>query len=425
MRDNTLVRNLAKLGWDVELVPAYTPIRTDEEDVSVDRVFLGGINLYLRHKVPLARWLPTWMLSWLDHPTLLRRATARQVSVDARSLGPLTLATISGETGVLRQEYRKFVRWLRDVSRPDLLNLTNLLIGGGIPLLRRELPGVPIVVTLQGDDLFLGQLVEPWKSRVLERMRELAREVDRFVTFSSFYADLMSELLDVPRDRFSLVPLGIELPPPPDSATPEPERLHSVIGYFARICPEKGFHHAIDAFVECARLPGRETLQFQAGGWLGLQDRPFFDEQMVKLERAGLRDRFHYVGSPDGEGKRAFFREIDLFSVPADFLEPKGLYVLEALAAGIPVVQPAHGSFPELLRDCPAATLVEPRNPQALAAAWDGALRELDRHDRRAAFDFVATHASAAGMAKTTSEIYQAELIQREKALSGSESRAH
>lgn len=409
MRDNTLVRNLLRQGWNIELIPAYTPIRTDEENVSVDRVFLGGINLYLRQAVPLLRRAPPWLLSWLDRPSLIRGVTAGQIPVDPARLGPLTLSILTGESGALRMEHLKFVSWLREEARPSLVNLTNLLIGGCIPLIRRELPGVPILVTLQGDDLFLNQLVEPWKSRVIGQMRALARQVDRFVTFSGFYADLMSDLLQVPRSRFDLVPLGIEL-----SETVAPaSRSRSgppVVGFFARISREKGFHHAVDAFLALAGYPGMETVRFHAGGWLGAQNRGFYETQLGKLAGAGLRERFHYVGSPDAAGKREFFRQIDVFSVPAEFLEPKGIYVLEALAAGLPVVQPAHGCFPDLLRDCPLATLVKPRDAGALARAWHGVLSNLDGIDPQGGVEFVRARATAEQMARATGEIYRREL---------------
>jgi glycosyltransferase involved in cell wall biosynthesis len=415
MRDNTLVRHLTAQGWDIELVPAYTPIRTDEADVSLDRVFFGGINLYLLQKLPVLGHLPGWLFRWLDHPALIRRATARaSISVDARELGAMALATVEGSHGILRREHERFVDWLVHESRPDLINLTNLLIGGSIPLLQQRLPNVPIVVTLQGDDLFLSQLIEPWKSQVISRMRGLAAQVDLFVTFTNSYADAMAELFAVPRDRFRIVPLGIdplELPGGRPSRTGEP----AAIGYFARICPEKGFQHAVAAFLRLAQMPGMDSVQFHFAGWRGEQDRAFFDRELARLREAGLSGRVHDHGSPDRQGKAAFFQGIDLFSVPAEFQEPKGLSVLEALSAGVPVVQPAHGSFPEMLSGCPAAWLVPPKNPSALAQAW---VDLLSRPDRGAALGalgpgFVREQASAERMARETGAVYGALLEKR------------
>ncbi len=402
MRDNTLVRNLIRQGWDVELVPAYTPVRTDEEDVSIDRVVLGGINMFLDQNVPLFRYLPDWFTDWLDRPGLIKRATSGTVKVDPTKLGAMTLATVKGEAGAQRREHRKFVRWLKEESKPDLVNLTNLLIGGCIPLIKREMPGVPVLVTIQGDDLFLDQLIEPWRSQVIAQMRELAKEVDGFITFSRFYADYMAEMLGVPPEKFHIVPLGIEHEDF-HRLERQPNRPPT-IGFFARISPEKGFHHFIDGFLEFANKPGMEDSRIHAGGWLGAQDQPFYDEQLRKLESAGLTSRFHYAGSPDRAGKLSFFEEIDLFSVPTQFLEPKGIYVLEALAAGLPVVQPNHGAFPELLRDVPTCRLVTPGHPGHLADAWHELLAGdpliTDRQK-------VAETHSATRMAETTGQVYQ------------------
>src|SRR5205085_7765929 len=65
LHDNTLARALLTLGNDVQLIPLYTPIRTDEENVSAGRIYYGGINMYLQQRWPLFRWLPTWFACWM------------------------------------------------------------------------------------------------------------------------------------------------------------------------------------------------------------------------------------------------------------------------------------------------------------------------------------------------------------------------
>jgi len=348
-------------------------------------------------------------VGWLDHPAIIRRATSgASIPVDPKELGAMALATLDGDHEVLRREHERFVDWLVHESRPALINLTNLLIGGWIPLLRQRLPGVPILVTLQGDDLFLGQLTEPWKSRVIRRMRELAAQVDGFVTFTNVYADAMAELFAVPRSKFRVVPLGIDSADLSSRSIERPDRPPTV-GFFARLSPEKGFHHAIDAFLHLVKLPGMEKACFHFGGWSSVQDREFLARQLKRLNVAGLENRFIHQGSPDRAGKATFMQSIDLFSVPADFLEPKGLYVLEALAAGLPVVQPAHGAFPELLDGCPAARLVPPKDPIALAEAWRDILTLPNRGLQMGASgpDFVKRRASASLMAERTAEVYR------------------
>jgi glycosyltransferase involved in cell wall biosynthesis len=85
----------------------------------------------------------------------------------------------------------------------------------------------------------------------------------------------------------------------------------------------------------------------------------------------------------DRRGKLEFLRSIDVFSVPTTYRDPKGLFVLEALAAGVPVVEPAHGAFPEMLADLGGGRLVPPGESSALANTLaellndDAALRRL------------------------------------------------
>ena len=68
-----------------------------------------------------------------------------------------------------------------------------------------------------------------------------------------------------------------------------------------------------------------------------------------------------------------------MLSVPTLYREPKGLYVLEALANGVPVVQPDHGAFPELIAATGGGVLVEPGRPEVLAAALEALIDDSSR----------------------------------------------
>ena len=347
IRDNSLVSGLEELGWDTLLLPLYTPIRTDEEDHSVDQVFFGGINVYLQQKIPLFRHLPNFLDRWLDNPKLIKRVASRSISVSAADLGAMTLSMVKGEHGYQKKEVGRLVHWLKEVVKPDLICLTNLLVGGCIPALKREL-GVPVLVTLQGDDVFLDELQEPWREHVLAEMKRLAAAADGFLTFSNFYQSRMSEILEIPAEKFSLTPLGVH---GAEFATVREKRAKresgQTIGYFARLAPEKGFDVMVDAFIELAPRFPEATLR--VAGWLSEKDNDFYAEQLAKIESVGLNDRFTHVEAPDGEAKLDFLSELDAFSVPARFVEPKGLYALEAIACGIPFVAPDRGIFPELV----------------------------------------------------------------------------
>jgi glycosyltransferase involved in cell wall biosynthesis len=375
MHDNTLARALAKLDVDVQLIPTYTPIRTDEEDVSVDRVFFGGISVFLEQKIPLFRYMPAMFDRLLDQPWLIRWATSRGIETSAKELGALTVSMLRGTSGFQRKEVRKLCDWLAKSVRPDLINLSNMLIGGCVPALKKKLR-VPILATLQGDDIFLEELPEPYKSRALAEIRRLVTDVDGFIVYSRYYADFMADYFAIPPEKIHITPLGIdtrdfqEFLPGNNPSVANPSNLPSrppTIGYLARLSPEKGLHVLVDAFIELRRHTGMENAQLRIAGWLGQSNRKYAEAQFEKLRAAGLSDAFHYAGSVDRHGKIEFLKHIDLLSVPTVYREPKGLFVLEALAAGVPVVQPDHGAFPELLAALQGGRLVRPNDPRHLA----------------------------------------------------------
>ena len=407
LRDNALAAGLTQLGWDVTLLPLYTPIRVDEEDRSVDKVFFGGINVYLQQKIPLFRHLPAFLDRWLDNPRLIRRVASGALSVSAKELGSMTLSMVKGEDGFQRKEVARLVQWLRDVAKPDLICLTNLLVGGSIPALKREL-GIPVLVTLQGDDVFLDELIEPWKTLVLTEMRRLAQEADGFVTFSGFYRHHMSGILGVPEEKFHITPLGVTVSE--FDAVYEARKARApgkVIGYFARLAPEKGFDIAVGAFIELA--PRFPELRFHAGGWLAEKDRAFYEVQIERLAAAGLSDRFRHVEAPDGASKMAFLEEIDVFTVPARFIEPKGLYLLEAMACGLPVVVPDRGAFPEMIASGGGGLLCRPDDAGDLAAKLADLLDHPDKATSlgQEGRDWVERCNSREAMAGATGEVFK------------------
>jgi glycosyltransferase involved in cell wall biosynthesis len=408
MRDNTLAAALGKVGCDVQLIPLYTPIRTDEENVSIDRVFFGGINVYLQQNVPLFRYLPGFLVRWLDHPRLIEGVSRFGIKTSGRQLGGLALSVLRGEHGNQRGEVLRLVEWLVNHVKPQLFNLSNLLIAGCVPAIRREL-NVPVLVTLQGDDLFLEELPEPYQTQARDELRRLAAEVDGFMVFSRYYAEYMADLLQVPLDRFHIVPMGIKTDDYGAIERAESTGHLPTVGYLARLCHAKGLHVLADAFLRLRALPGTEHARLHVAGWLPPTDQKFADAQFAKLRAAGVGDDFRYWGALERDQKLDFLRSIDVLSVPTTYREPKGIFVLEALASGVPVVQPAHGAFPELLAATGGGVLVPPNNPEQLAQTLhdlliDHAARtELARQGRqRVLSDFNADR-----MAAATLEVYQ------------------
>jgi glycosyltransferase involved in cell wall biosynthesis len=219
MRDNTLAAALCELGHDALLIPTYTPIRTDEKDVSKQRVFFGGINVYLEQKSGLFRHTPWWLDRLLNSPSLLRWVSKFAVSVRAEELGDLTLSMLEGTHGRQRKEIEKLLRWFENEWRPDVVLLTNVLLSGMVPELKRRL-NVPIVATLQGDDIYLEMLPAEVRKKAIEKIRANCRQVDSYIATCNYYADFMSDYLGLPREKFDVVYPGIRITP----LTPNPPK---------------------------------------------------------------------------------------------------------------------------------------------------------------------------------------------------------
>ncbi len=369
LNDNMLARTLGRRGVDVALIPTYTPIRTDEENVSRERVFFGGINVYLQQKYAFFRKTPKFLDKLLDHPRLLRLVSRLSSSTDARMLGEMTLAMLDGREGPLRKEVDKLIGWLRDDFKPDLVHLTNAMFVGLARRIKEEL-NVPVTCGLPGEDLFLDALIEPYKSQAMTALRRAARDVDAFTAPSPYYRDHMVSYLDLPHERISLISLGLDLDPRhrPEPAAYDPQSDVFTLGYLARRAPEKGLHLLVDAFIALSRRqPNRYRLK--VAGYLGPQDKAYFEEQVAKIEREGLGGSVTWVGELEGEHKPGFFADLHAFSMPAPYREPKGRSILEAMAHGVPVVQPDHGCFSHMVGDTGGGLLYPADQHEQLVAA--------------------------------------------------------
>jgi glycosyltransferase involved in cell wall biosynthesis len=421
MHDNTLVAALRTRGHEALLIPLYTPIRTDEPDVSQKRVFFGGINVYLQQKLSLFRHTPWSLDRLLDAQSLLRWVTRFVAGTRAEDLGDLTISVLKGEHGYQRKEVAKLVEWLATHERPQLVNLTNVLLSGMVHEVKRRL-GVPVLGTLQGDDVFLEALPESFRAQALELIRDHCREMDGFIATSAAYADFMADYIGIPRERIHVVHPGLNLDghgvslasggrePPVDGVSTGGSRPPLAIGYFARICPEKGLHVLVEAFRQLRKMPGAPPCRLRVSGWLGDHNRAYLDELRSKVHASGLAADFEHVASPpDHAGKVRFLQSLDVLSVPTTYREPKGLYILEALANGVPVVQPRHGSFPELLEATGGGVLVAPNDPEDLARALRQVLENTAHRQEMAqkGKQAVHEHFNAAKMAENTESVYR------------------
>jgi len=374
LHDNALVRSLRRRGRNCILVPAYVPTTTDEENVAEPRIVCGGVNVWLQEHVPLFRHTPWWVDRLLDSRGLLAWLSSRTGGTKPADVAGLTVSSLRGEAGHQRKEVKKLARWLARDVRPDIVQLSNVLLVG---LARRvkEATGAKIVCSLSGEDIFIEQIPEPHYTTVRSLLRERSNDIDHFVALNRSFADFMRDYLDVPAEKISVVPHGIDLegfsPQPPDLVARRARRPgRFVIGSLSRACPEKGLEQAVRALAIVART---HDVELVAAGATIPAEEPYLRRCHAVAAELGVAERFRWLGQIDRPGKLRLLESIDVFAMPTIHPEAKGLPVIEAMAAGVPVIAPAHGAFPELLAGSPggepAGILHAPADSDDLARA--------------------------------------------------------
>ena len=418
MRDNALAGALKRQGHEVTLIPLYTPLRTDAQDASIPDVYYGGVNVYLQHATRLFRHTPR-ALDWLfDRPWVLNAAGNMGAQTSPEKLGSITMDVLRGEEGHATKELNRLVEFLRDHVKPQVVSLPNLMFIGMARTFRREL-GVPVVCELTGEDIFLDAMADADREEIRRVMRARVPDVSRFVATSSYYAGRMAEYLNIAREQIDVVYSGISssylAPPPARDGSGRPP----TVGYLARICAEKGLSRLIDAFLLLRKSPGMERARLKVAGYLGARDEGWFKSIKERVAAAGLSGAVDWLGEVDREAKLALLDSIDVFSVPTVYPESKGIYVLEALARGVPVVQPAHGSFPELIEMTGGGVLVPPGDAPALAEALARLLTDSPRRQ------FLGDSGRKAVESTFTEEHMAANMLKVFEAAMNEEARSH
>ena len=368
MRDNALAKQLCAMGHDAFLLPLYLPLTLDETPVSPGApVFFGGLNVYLQQKLAWFRAAPRWLDRWLDHPAVLKWLGRFSGMTQGADTGKITLSMLQGEAGSQGRELDKLVEWILQNERPDAIWLSTGLLAGVARRIRRE-TGVPVYASLQGEDSFLDGLPEPWRTLSWKEMSVRIGELDGVSAPSRFFAELMERRLGLSPGAVEVIPNGVAVSSDPGAEPPG----HPTVGYLARLIPGKGLGMVVQAFIELHRRGRVPEARLRCAGTVIEGDLPFLDQQKALLAAAGLAEKSEFLCNVSRQEKERFLHGISLLSVPAAYGEAFGLYLLEALACGVPVVQPRTAAFPEIVEGTGGGVLVEPGSVVALAEAWEG-----------------------------------------------------
>jgi glycosyltransferase involved in cell wall biosynthesis len=340
----------------------YLPINVNpEKQVHAAPVFYGAINVYLKQLFPFWRKMPLWVEKALDSMPMLKLAARLSGSTNARGLEDMTISMLMGEDGKQSSELDHLIHWLKHEEKPDVVHLSNALLLGLAKRLKQEL-GCLVICSLQDEHQWIDPMHVDHRNKIWDLMAEKAKYVDGFITVSHFYSGFMQKNMNLGSDRIQVVPLGIDVTDYQQAAmaprTP-------VIGYLNRMSEMFGLETLVDAFILLRRR--FRDLELHLTGGYTAEDKIFLKRINKKIKRARLEHAVVRHPEFDREERIRFLQSLSVLSVPVPYGEAFGTYLVEALACGVPAVQPRVAAFPEFIEHTGGGVLYEPNGARALA----------------------------------------------------------
>jgi glycosyltransferase involved in cell wall biosynthesis len=401
VRDIALIKALMERHHEIIVVPMYLPLSSDEPGVRGDtEVFFGAIGTYLRQKYQFMRIFPRWLMRTFDSPGMLNWAAKKASTVRATGLEEMTLSILIGEQGPHVAEVDRLVKWLEDEEKPDIVHLSDALLLGLVRRLKEKLH-VPIVCSLQDEDTWIDAMQDPLKSAIWKTLADRAAEVDAFVAVSRSFAASMTERMHLPPEKVQVVPIGIE-----------PEIFHQaplsfrppVIGFVARMSESLGLGVLIEAFIRLKADSRFRNLRLRITGGQTGDDVQFIENIHSRLRELRLQEDVDFILDFDRKRRLDFLQTLSVFSVPSPSGAAFGLSALEAIASGVPVVQPDVGAFRELIETTEGGVLFDSGDIDQYTDALKSLLldpersRQIGRQGRDAALQRYSVSRMAVGM---------------------------
>jgi len=383
LRDAKYVEAMRKSDHMVVKLPMYLPLFADEHDLSREiPVFYGAISIYMKQLFPIFRKAPRWVDSALNSKPMLKLASKFAGSTRAKGLEEMTVSMLLGEEGQQKDELQHMVDWIVENCDPDVIHLSNALLLGLAQQLSDRLK-VPVVCSLQDEDVWVDVMKPSAAESVWKLMSKKANDVATFVSVSNFYAGVMKEKMNLPDTKLTSVHIGVD--PSDYSFKPVSEKGRS-IGYVSRMCFENGMDILLDAFILLKRKEGFEDVNLVLTGGSTGDDKKFLADARKKIRDNGLVSQVEFHEEFEEAGLREFLDKVSMISVPVRNGEAFGIYLLECMVSGVPVVQPALGAFPEIVKLSQGGVVYENNTPEELSAALEKLLNdeaELDRLSRK------------------------------------------
>jgi glycosyltransferase involved in cell wall biosynthesis len=401
------VRAIRKVpGIEASAIPLYLPPDINTVETGFDRnVFFGAISMFLREKVGFLRNMPAVFDKFLDSRFFLKFAARQAGTTSTEGYEELTIGMIEGDNAFRKAEVDRLVKYLVRNGKPDIIHLSNALILGIARQIKKRID-VKIVCSLLNEDDWIDDMAEPFRSRAWKMIARESVYVDTFVTPSHYYKEFFITATGIKGDNVMVVPIGYD---PEFDLESRSVSGSPAIGYFSRINYNNGFDKLVDAFIELRKKNMVKGITLNVcGGFTGI-DRSFISEQFKKIREAGLSESIKIFPEFQGDGKMEFFKNVDVICVPVHKYDGYGLYLLEANSAGIPVVQPATGAFPEIVSKTGGGIVYSPDNLENLASSLHKLLtdKELNRQLGEAGKNIVRQDLSLDKMSSGLSDVYQ------------------
>ena len=364
-RDNLQASALRNAGHDVIIMPLYLPLKHESFQADTP-LFFPATTYYLAQKFFGKRKMPKWMKKLTGSDAMLKLASSRSGTTSAKGMEDMTLSMIKGNDLAFMDHINQMIGWIQTQEKPDIIHLSSTLIIGIAKVLRNQL-NIPIICSVQDEEIWIDSLNKNDADLAWQSIAENIGYVDHFVTTSEFYKDFVKKRIPKISEVEVIYP-GVDYIKYASKDYPK----HPTIGFFYRMNRENGLDILAEAFVKLKKKDSIKNLKLKIGGGYTSENKQFLKE--VKKIVAPYFADVEISNSYSLEEQIRFYSEISVISVPITFNESVGLYLCEAFAAGRPAVEPATGSFPEIVGE--AGLLYSPNNSDALADALEKLLTD-------------------------------------------------
>jgi glycosyltransferase involved in cell wall biosynthesis len=364
-RDNLQANALRKAGNEVIIMPLYLPLK--ELTFTGDTpLFFPATSYYLSQKYFKKRVMPEWINKCLGSDFFLNIAASFSGSTSSEGLEDMTLSMINGDGVAFNQQVGTLVEWIKNHEKPDVVHLSSSLLLG-IAKAIKEAVDIPLVCSLQDEEVWIDKLEKRYADIAWKDISDNAKYVDKFITSSEYYKNFLSQRLPL-INGIEVVYPGIDTNKYASDQYPD----NPVIGFFYRMNEENGLGILAEAYAKLRKTGKFNHVRLRIGGGYTATDKKFLKKIQPIL--APYKSSIDWIHTYSLNEHLQFYKEISVICVPLTFNEGVGLYLCEAFAAGRPAIEPATGSFPEIVEN--AGILYTPNSADALAEAMEKLLSD-------------------------------------------------